>query len=50
VVVESSLSALGRRPSLIPGFINQLGRFVLGRILSRRSAIAIMGNSTKELT
>jgi len=49
-VVESSLSALGKRPSLIPGFINQLGRFVLGRILSRRSAIAIMGNSTKELT
>ena len=49
-VAEASLGALGRGPTVVPGTTNQLARFVLGRFLSRRAAISIMGKSTKELS
>jgi hypothetical protein len=47
--VEQSLDALGQGPTLVPGLTNRLGRFVLGRLLSRRSAISLMGKNTKDL-
>ncbi|MBI3677546.1 MAG: hypothetical protein HY243_13115 [Proteobacteria bacterium] len=49
-VAEATLSALGRGALVIPGAVNCLARFILGRMLSRRAAIAIMARSTKELS
>lgn len=49
-VAEQSLRALGHGPTVVPGATNQLARFFLGRFLSRRAAISIMGQSTKELS
>ncbi len=49
VVAEQTLDALGRGPVVVPGATNQLARFLLGRVLSRRAAISIMARSTKEL-
>ena len=48
-VAEQTLAALGRGPTVVPGATNQLARFVLGRVLPRRAAIAIMARSTKDL-
>lgn len=50
VVAEQTLSALGRGPIIIPGAVNKLGRFVLTRLLSRRTAIAIMSKNTGGLS
>lgn len=49
-VVEQALSALGRRPSMIPGAFNGVASFVLRRLLPRRSAVSIMGEQTRKLT
>lgn len=48
-VAERTLDALGHGPLVIPGATNQLARFFLGRVLSRRQAIAVMARSTEEL-
>jgi short-subunit dehydrogenase len=48
-VVEASLDALRQGPTLVPGLTNRLGRFVLGRLLTRRGAISLMGKNTKDL-
>jgi short-subunit dehydrogenase len=48
-VAEETLSALGRNPMVVPGAVNKLASFVLGRMLPRRSAIAIMGKNTRSL-
>ncbi len=48
-VAEKTLDALGRGPLVVPGATNQLARFVLGRVLSRRGAVAVMARSTKDL-
>jgi short-subunit dehydrogenase len=48
-VAEQTLAALGHGPTVVPGVTNQLARFVLGRVLPRRAAIALMARSTKEL-
>ena len=48
-VVRRTLDALGHRPTVVPGLTNQLGRFVLGRVLSRRAAIAMMARNTSAL-
>jgi short-subunit dehydrogenase len=50
VVAERTLDALGRGPTVVPGATNQLARFVLGRVLSRRAAISLMARSTKDLS
>ena len=50
VVAEETLSALGRGPVVVPGAVNRLARFALGRVLSRRIAIAVMSRSTRELS
>jgi short-subunit dehydrogenase len=49
VVARQTLDALGHGATVVPGAINRLARFVLGRLLSRRAAIALMANSTKDL-
>ena len=49
-VVEQTLNALGRGPVVIPGATNRLARFVMGRVLPARAAIAIMARSTQSLT
>lgn len=48
-VVREALGALGRVPSMIPGRFNRFGAFVLGRVLSRRRAIGLMGSQTRRL-
>jgi len=42
-VVAEALSALGHRPTVIPGRLNRLSSFVMRRLLSRRAAVHIMG-------
>ncbi|MBI1210713.1 MAG: SDR family NAD(P)-dependent oxidoreductase [Alphaproteobacteria bacterium] len=48
-VVEATLDALGRGPVVVPGAVNRVARFVLGRLLPRRTAIGIFARSTKDL-
>lgn len=48
-VVERALRALGRGPVVIPGSVNKLAAALLGRLLPRRAAIAIMAGSTRGL-
>jgi short-subunit dehydrogenase len=50
VVAEQTLSALGHGPLVMPGAVNRLARFVMGRLLPRRIAIAVMARSTRELS
>ncbi len=49
-VVKETFDALGRGASVVPGAVNRLARFTLGRLLPRRAAVAIMARSTKELS
>lgn len=48
-VAESSLDALGGGPTFIPGGVNKLARFFLGRMLSRRGAVGVMAANTRDL-
>jgi uncharacterized protein len=41
-VVDAGVSALGRRPLVVPGRANQFGAFLLGRVLPRRTANDLM--------
>ncbi|MEQ1755134.1 MAG: SDR family NAD(P)-dependent oxidoreductase [Micropepsaceae bacterium] len=50
VVANETLDALGRGPIVVPGAVNRLAHFVLGRVLPRRIAIGIFALSTKELS
>ena len=50
VVAERTLHALGRGATVTPGAINRIARFVLGRVLSRRAAVALMAKNTRGLT
>ncbi len=50
VVAERTLDALGRGPVVVPGAVNRIARFVIGRILSRRTAIDVFARSTKDLS
>lgn len=50
VVAEMALDALGRGPVVVPGAVNRIARFVLGRILPRRTAIDVFARSTKDLS
>lgn len=49
VVVEKTLRALGRKPLVVPGFINGVAYAIMGRLLPRKAAIGIMARSTKDL-
>ena len=48
-VVEAALSALGRRPSVVPGALNKVAAFAFARLLPRRAAIRVMGRATRRL-
>jgi short-subunit dehydrogenase len=50
VVAERTLDALGHGPLVVPGTVNRVARFVLGRLLPRRTAIDIFARSTKDLS
>jgi short-subunit dehydrogenase len=50
VVAERTLDALGDGPVVSPGATNRLARFVMGRLLPRRTQIAIMARSTEDLS
>lgn len=49
-VAEATLNALGSGPAVVPGNVNRLARFVIGRVLPRRTAIGIFARSTKDLS
>ena len=48
-VVEAALSALGRRPSVVPGALNRVAAFAFARLLPRRTSIRVMGRATRRL-
>jgi hypothetical protein len=48
-VVTAALAALGRAPSMVPGWANRAAAFLMGRLLPRRTAIRIMGNATRRM-
>ena len=48
-VVEQTLRTLGRRPVVIPGFVNKAAALLMTRLLARRTAIRIMAGSTTDL-
>jgi short-subunit dehydrogenase len=48
-VVKEALSALGRTPSLIPGWRNRWAAALLERVLPRRMAVRIMGRTMDTL-
>jgi short-subunit dehydrogenase len=48
-VAALTLDALGRGPIVVPGGVNKLARFFLGRLLSRRGAVDVMRRSTADL-
>ena len=48
-VAEKALAGLGRKPSLIPGVLNNLAGFLMGRLLSRKAAVRfIAGNMHRQ--
>lgn len=49
-VAERTLKALGKKPIIVPGLVNKIGRFVLTRLLTRKAAIAIMSKNTGGLS
>ena len=48
-VAREALAALGSTPSMIPGRVNRLAAFVLGRLLPRRTAISVMGRASRSV-
>ena len=49
VVAERTLAALGKGPIVVPGAVNKLARWFLGRVLTRRAAVGVMDRNTKDL-
>ncbi|GHT64485.1 short-chain dehydrogenase [Spirochaetia bacterium] len=49
-VAETALNALGKYPIVIPGGVNKAARFLLSRLLPRKTAITIMSQSTGSLS
>ena len=48
-VATRTLDALGSGPTYVPGAVNKLARFFLGRMLPRSAAVGIMDSNTKNL-
>jgi uncharacterized protein len=48
-VVAEALNALGSRPSVIPGRVNKLAGFFVGRIMPRPRSVAFMGRTMREM-
>ena len=45
-----TLDALGKGPRIVPGFINRLSAQFLGRLLTRKAAIRLIGKNTEHLS
>ena len=48
-VVTAALQALGRHPSVVPGWVNRFAAGLLGHLLPRRTAIQIMAKATRSM-
>lgn len=48
-VVQEALDALGRQPYVIPGPINRVSSFVMRHLLTRKSAVQLMGRVLKKM-
>jgi hypothetical protein len=48
-VVREALAALGKGPSMVPGVLNGMAAFFMGRVLSRGTAVRIMGKTTRKM-
>jgi hypothetical protein len=48
-VVREALDALGRAPSIVVGRWNRLATLAMERLLPRRTAIEVLGRSTRSL-
>jgi uncharacterized protein len=48
-VVEECMKQLGKKPSFISGRGNKVASFIMQKILSRKMAINIMGNTTRKM-
>lgn len=48
-VVEEAFKHLGKRPSVITGFGNRLASFLMQKIMPRKMAILIMGDTTRKM-
>ena len=48
-VVAEALGALGKRPSIVAGRANRVIAFVMGRLLTRRRAVTLIGKHTRLL-
>jgi short-subunit dehydrogenase len=48
-VARETLVALGRGPVVVPGTVNKLASLLLGRLLTRKSAVSVMAASTRAL-
>jgi hypothetical protein len=49
-VAEKTINTLGKAPTTVPGMVNKMARFFMGRLFSRQFAISIMAKNTKELS
>ncbi|MDR1617712.1 MAG: SDR family NAD(P)-dependent oxidoreductase, partial [Treponema sp.] len=49
-VAERTLNRLGKAPAVVPGAVNKAARFLMTRILPRKSAIEIMSRNTGALS
>jgi short-subunit dehydrogenase len=49
-VAKDTLNALGKGPTIIPGFTNKMASFFMGRLFPRKLAISIMETNTKNLS
>ncbi len=49
-VANRTLDALGGGPTFVPGAVNKLARFFLGRLLPRSTTVGIMQKNTANLT
>jgi uncharacterized protein len=48
-VAERTLDALGDGPTVIPGALNKVATFIMGRLLSRAGTVKLMGKTTEAL-
>jgi short-subunit dehydrogenase len=49
-VAEAALNALGKYPIVVPGGVNKMARFFMGRLLPRTAAINLMAKNTGTLS
>jgi short-subunit dehydrogenase len=49
-VAEAALQALGKGPIVVPGGMNKIARFLMGRLLTRKAAVGMMSKNTGGLS